>query len=82
MNEVDFQRGVAAVRDVYPQTRLLPPQGTARPLRVAPVPIPAQFWDGGTTRLLVVFDLANHHTTMAARAGRGRDDRSVPGAVQ
>jgi len=61
MNEAEFQQGVAAVRDVYPQTRLLPPQGAAQPLRVAPMPIPARFWGGGTTRLLVVFDLASHH---------------------
>jgi hypothetical protein len=60
MNEAEFLQGVAAVREVYPQARLLPPQGSLQPLRVAPVPIPAQFWGGGTTRLLVVFDLASH----------------------
>ena len=60
MNETEFQQGVAAARDVYPETRLLPFQGSGRPVRVAPVPIPAKFWGGGTTRLIVVFDLANH----------------------
>jgi hypothetical protein len=34
-----------------------------RPLRVAPVPIPAAFWGGGATRLLVVFDLASHDSS-------------------
>jgi hypothetical protein len=60
MNETEFAGGVAAALEVYPQTRLLPPQGSLRPLRVAPVPIPAAFWGGGATRLLVVFDLASH----------------------
>ena len=61
MNETEFAQGVAAAQEVYPQARLLPPQGTIRPLRVAPVPIPAVFWGGGATRLLVVFDLATHN---------------------
>jgi hypothetical protein len=60
MNETEFAEGVAAALEVYPQTRLLPPQGSFRPLRVAPVQIPSAFWAGGATRLLVVFDLASH----------------------
>ena len=55
--------GVACAIEVYPETRLLPFSGAVRPLRVAPVPIPKEFWCGGITRLLVVFDLANHSAT-------------------
>ena len=60
MTEEEFQRGVGTVAAVYPQTRVLPGADTLRPLRVAPVSIPSEFWGGGTTRLLVVFDLATH----------------------
>jgi hypothetical protein len=62
MTEEEFAEGVAGVIEVYPDSRILAPAGTQRPLRVAPVPIPREFWGGGTTRLLVVFDLANHST--------------------
>jgi hypothetical protein len=62
MNEAELQQGVAAAADVYRETRLLPPNGSMRPLRVAPIPIPATFWGGGTTRLLVAFDLTNHES--------------------
>ena len=60
MTEEEFAAGAAAVARVYPQTRLLPSVGTLRPLRVAPVPVPLEFWGGGETRALVVFDLATH----------------------
>lgn len=63
MTEDEFIEGVAAAIEVYPETRLLAPTGTTRPLRVAPVAIPADFWTVGVTRLLVVFDLANHDAT-------------------
>lgn len=63
MTEDEFQQGVAAVLEFYPETRILAPQGSLRPLRVAPVPIPRDFWGGGATRLLVVFDLATHDGT-------------------
>jgi hypothetical protein len=63
MTEDELVEGIAAAVAVYPETRLLPPDGTQRPLRVSPVPIPTEFWGGGATRLLVVFDLANHATT-------------------
>jgi hypothetical protein len=62
MNEVEFAEGVAAVADIYPETRVLTASRTERPLRVAPIPIPVGFWGGGVTRLLVVFDLATHVT--------------------
>jgi hypothetical protein len=60
MTEQELTAGVAAAVEVYPQTRLLPPSGTLRPMRVAPVPIPRQFWGGGSTRALIVFDLVTH----------------------
>jgi hypothetical protein len=60
MTEEELAAGVAAATRVYPQTRLLPPSGTLCPLRVAPVPIPEEFWGGGETRALIVFDLASH----------------------
>jgi hypothetical protein len=60
MTEEELTAGMAAAAKVYPQTRLLPSSGTLRPLRVAPIPIPAEFWGGGETRALIVFDLANH----------------------
>lgn len=60
MTEEELVEGVTAATRAYPRTRLLPPNGTLRPLRVAPVPIPAAFWGGGETRALVVFDLASH----------------------
>jgi hypothetical protein len=60
MTEDEFHQGLAAVAEIYPQTRVLQGAGTQRPLRVAPVPIPTDFWGGGVTRLLVVFDLATH----------------------
>jgi len=59
----DFNGGVAMVLGVYPEARILAADGTGRPLRVAPVPMPTSFWGGGMTRLLVVFDLANHEST-------------------
>lgn len=63
MTEEELTAGVAAAARVYPQTRLLPPSGTLRPLRVAPISIPAEFWGGGETRALIVFDLAVHPST-------------------
>ena len=60
MTEEEFAAGAAAAGRVYPQVRLLPSSGTLRPLRVAPVPIPREFWGGGETRALIVFDLASH----------------------
>jgi len=60
MTEDEFERGLAAVIEIYPETRVLPGAGTQRPLRVGPVAIPTEFWGGGVTRLLVVFDLATH----------------------
>jgi hypothetical protein len=63
VNEEQYDKGVAAVQAIYGETRVLPAQGSIRPLRVAPVPIPTDFWGGGNTRLLVVFDLANHDGT-------------------
>ena len=62
MTEEELGAGAAAATAVYPQTRLLPPGGSLRPLRVAPVPIPGRFWGGGTTRALIVFDLATHES--------------------
>ena len=38
MNEEQFDKGVAAVQAIYGDTRLLPAQGSMRPLRVAPRP--------------------------------------------
>jgi hypothetical protein len=64
MTEQEFEDGIAAVREVYPETTLIPGSASERPLRVAPVPIPSGFWAGGNTRLLVVFNLA---TLEAAR---------------
>jgi hypothetical protein len=63
VNEAEFQQGVAVARDAYPETRLLIPNGSMRPLRVAPVPIPVEFWGGGATRLLILFDLTNYGAT-------------------
>jgi hypothetical protein len=60
MTEEEFAAGAAAAARVYPQARLLPSSGTLRPLRVAPVPIPREFWGGGETRALIIFDLASH----------------------
>jgi hypothetical protein len=60
MTPSDFDRGVEAVRRAYRDTRVLPAGGSTRPLRVAPVYIPTAYWGGGSTRLLVVFDLATH----------------------
>jgi hypothetical protein len=62
MTEGDLTEGIAAAIEIYGQTRLLPPNGTIFPVRVAPVPVPVDFWGGGDTRLLVVFNLANHET--------------------
>ncbi len=62
MTEEEFEAGVAAVQREYAETRVLSREGTTRPLRVAPIPIPTDFWGGGTTRLLVVFDLATHES--------------------
>lgn len=62
MNEIEFEQGVAAVRALYPATAVVAASGSQRPLRVAPVLIPEVFWGGGTTRLLVVFDLATHES--------------------
>jgi hypothetical protein len=62
MTTEDFDSGLQRVLLVYPEARVLPADGTIRPLRVAPVGIPVSFWGGGTTRLLVVFDLANHES--------------------
>jgi hypothetical protein len=63
MTEQEFEEGVAAVRALYPATAVIAGTGSQRPLRVAPVPIPEPFWGGGTTRLLVVFDLATYEAT-------------------
>ncbi len=63
MTAEDFDTAVDAVRRVYPETRVVQASGSVRPLRVAPVPIPTEFWGGGATRLLVVFDLSNHDTS-------------------
>ncbi len=60
MTEEEFNTGVAAVQAIYSDTRVLPTTDSTRPLRVAPIAIPKEFWGGGITRLLVVFDLANH----------------------
>lgn len=60
MTEEEFAIGVASATEVYPGTRLLPPNGSQRPLRVEPIPIPTRYWGGGVTRLLIVFDLTNH----------------------
>ena len=62
MTAEDFERGLEAVLHLYPEARVLPADGTVRPLRIAPVPIPTSFWGGGSTRLIVVFDLATHET--------------------
>jgi hypothetical protein len=67
MTEEEFAIGVASATEVYPSTRLLPPNGNLRPLRVAPIPIPVDFWGGGSTRLLIVFNLTTH----AAEKPRG-----------
>jgi hypothetical protein len=63
MTEEEFAEGVAAVTAVYRKTAVLTTEGSVRPLRVAPVHIPRDFWGGGTTRLLVVFDPASHGTS-------------------
>lgn len=63
MTEEEFQSGIVAVLSQYPESRVLQASATQRPLRVAPVPIPSEFWGGGTTRVLVIFDLATHDTT-------------------
>jgi hypothetical protein len=63
VTESDFMEGVAAVMEVYPGARLLPPDGNIRPLRIEPVPLPEEFWGGGSTRLLVVYDLVAHTDT-------------------
>jgi hypothetical protein len=63
MTDEEFARGVAAVRAVYGDTRVLSTTDGIRPLRVAPIPIPKEFWGGGITRLLVVFDLGTHEST-------------------
>lgn len=63
MTQEEFDKGVDAVRQVYSETRVLRTTGTGRPLRVAPVQIPRQFWGGGITRLLIIFDLATHSST-------------------
>jgi hypothetical protein len=60
MTAEEFERGLATVVGVYPAARVLPEEGTVRPLRIDSVSIPLPFWGGGTTRLLVVFDLAMH----------------------
>lgn len=63
MTPDDFDLGLAGVQGIYKDARVIPGAGAVRPLRVAPVPIPTAFWGGGTTRLLVVFDLATHETS-------------------
>ena len=60
MTPDEFDRGVAAVLRHYPETRILPAGGPVRPLRIAPIIIPQDFWGGGVTRLLIVCDLATH----------------------
>lgn len=77
MTEEEFNAGVAAVRAVYSDTRVLETSGTVRPLRVAPVLIPTTFWGGGITRLLVLFDLSNHEATRPA--GFLGDEWRLPG---
>lgn len=62
MTEEEFDAGVEVVKRSYPDTRVVASAGTMRAMRVSPVPIPEAFWCGGTTRLLVVFDLATHAT--------------------
>lgn len=66
MTEQEFEQGIAAVKEVYPGTTLLPGTASERPLRVAPITIPATFWGGGSTRLLVVFNLAMLETARPA----------------
>jgi len=63
MTDEEFAKGIAAVRAIYGDTRVLPTTDGIRPLRVAPIQIPKEFWGGGVTRLLVVFDLAAHDST-------------------
>lgn len=77
MTQEEFEKGVAVLIEAYPETRLLATDGPARPLRVAPVPIPGEFWGGGTTRLLVVFDLATHEA--ARPRGLLGDEWRLPG---
>lgn len=85
MTEDEFQRGLAAVKEIYPETRILPGTGTQRLLRIAPVPIPSEFWGGGTTRLLVAFDLATHEAAKPPgflgdewKLPDGRDPHNAP----
>lgn len=80
MTEDEFQKGLAAVLSVYPETRVLPAPGSQRPLRVAPIAIPTEFWGGGITRLLVVFDLATHEA--ARPPGMLGDEWTLPGGGQ
>lgn len=60
MTEEEFDAGVDAVKAIYSGSRVLASDGATRPLRIAPIPIPDVFWCGGTTRLLVVFNLDTH----------------------
>lgn len=62
MTDDDFDRGLEMVVRRYPEARVTAGEGTVRPLRIAPISIPVDYWGGGTTRLLVVFDLATHET--------------------
>lgn len=77
MTEDEFNEGAAAVKAVYPETRVLSVSGTVRPLRVGPIPIPVPFWVGGVTRLLVLFDLSNHGQVRPA--GFLGDEWKLPG---
>lgn len=77
MNDEEFERGMEAVRAIYPDTRVLPTENSTRPLRVAPILIPEEFWGGGTTRLLVVFDLSNHDSSRPR--GLMGDEWRLPG---
>ena len=60
MTEEEFRQGLSVLRQTYPQTRLLAAPALTRPLCVGPISIPDEFWGGGETHLLVVFDLATH----------------------
>jgi hypothetical protein len=80
MNEEEFDEGVAAVRAIYGDTCVLPAANSTRPLRVAPIPMPKEFWGGGVTRLLVVFDLANHDSARP-RGLMGDEWRIASGGV-
>jgi hypothetical protein len=62
MTGVDLEIGILAATEVYPETKVLAATGSVYPLRVGPIPIPVEFWGGGNTTLLVVFDLANHES--------------------